>query len=120
MELKSTLLETIAGNEDLERISIALEKRHGFRADKVLNKLYDSHDGNEVLIRCFSDTRTNEGIVTILKRGMLTQIVKEQIMFYINEGKYGIESHLLTECENKDYNLLIDEIITESFNMKKA
>ena len=118
MELKSTLLETIAGNEDLERISIALEKRHGFRADKVLNKLYDSHDGNEVLIRCFSDTGANEGVVTILKRGMLTQMVKEQIMFYINEGEYGMQCHLLTENENKDYNSIIDEIVTESFTKK--
>lgn len=120
MELKSTLLETIAGNEDLERISEGLEKRYNIRPDVVLNKLYDTKDGNELLIRCFNETGASKAIVTVLKRGRLTQMVKEQIMFFVNEGQYGIESHLLTECENKDYNLLIDEIITESFNMKKA
>lgn len=120
MELKSTLIETVIKNEDLIKISEGLERRYGIRPDVVLNKLYDTKDGNELLIRCFNETGASKAIVTLLLRGSLTKMVKEQIMFKVYEGQYGIESHLLTEYENKDYNLLIDEIIMESFNIKKA
>lgn len=120
MELKSTLIETVIENEDLIKIAKDLERRYNIRPDVVLNKLYDTKDGNELLIRCFNEIGTSKAIVTLLLRGSLTKIVKEQIMFKVYEGQYGIESHLLTGYENKDYNLLLDEIILESFNIKKA